>query len=246
MTSTILFILLISFVASLVRSTFGFGESLVAIPLFFLFMPVEVAVPVSILLSIVIALIIMIQDHKQVHFKSAKWMILYAILGLPIGIALLIYGSDFIIKIGIGLLLIFYTLYSLFKSNNHKLEKNNPWHLFIAGFSSGILGGAYGLNGPPLVIYGHLKNWDARKFRATLQAYFLPISTITIMGYYSKGMMTEIVYEYFLIALITTIPAVFSGRYFNQKLKSNAFYKYVYWALFGVGIVLISSTLAMS
>lgn len=41
MTPTIIFILIISFIASLVRSTLGFGESLIAVPLFLLFLPVN-------------------------------------------------------------------------------------------------------------------------------------------------------------------------------------------------------------
>ena len=35
----------IAFIATLVRSTFGFGESLVAVPLFALLLPLEAAVP---------------------------------------------------------------------------------------------------------------------------------------------------------------------------------------------------------
>lgn len=37
MSLTIISILIISFIASLVRSTLGFGESLIAVPLFLLF-----------------------------------------------------------------------------------------------------------------------------------------------------------------------------------------------------------------
>ena len=93
MTITLIFILVISFLASLVRSTLGFGESLVAVPLFLLFLPLEVAVPLSVLLSIFIALIIVIQDHKKIHFQSAKWLVIYAILGIPFGLLILIYGN---------------------------------------------------------------------------------------------------------------------------------------------------------
>lgn len=107
MTFTITFILIISFVASLVRSTLGFGESLIAVPLFLLFLPVEIAVPLSVMLSIVIALIIVIQDHSKIHFNSAKWLILYAIFGVPLGILILIYGNEVFIKVGLGVLIIF-------------------------------------------------------------------------------------------------------------------------------------------
>ena len=85
------YILVISFLATLVRSTFGFGESLIAVPLFLLFMPLELAVPLSVLMSNLVALIVIIQDHEHVHFNSAKWLIIFAIIGIPLGLMILIY-----------------------------------------------------------------------------------------------------------------------------------------------------------
>lgn len=243
MSVPILFILLISFIASLVRSTLGFGESLIAVPLFLLFLPAGVAVPLSVLLSIVIALVIVIQDHKEIHFYSAKWLVFYAILGVPLGILLLIYGSEVLIKVGLGALIVLYALYSLFIKKDKKPKDDHKIWLFVCGFLSGIFGGAYGLNGPPLVIYGNLRQWSAKHFRATLQAYFLPVSLVSVLGYYAKGFITTEVSTYFVISLLTAVPAIFLGRYLNHRLKSGSFYKYVYSGLVVVGIILILSTL---
>ena len=69
------YILAIIFIATLVRSTFGFGESLVAVPLLVLLIPIEIAVPLSVLISILIAAFIVVQDRKQIHFNSVKWLI---------------------------------------------------------------------------------------------------------------------------------------------------------------------------
>lgn len=243
MTSTIIFILVISFIASLVRSTLGFGESLIAVPLFILFLPVDVAVPLSVMLSIVIAFVVVIQDHKKIHFDSAKWLIFYAILGIPLGILILIYGSEVLIKVGLGLLIILYALYSLFIKNSRTLKEDSKLWLFVCGFLSGIFGGAYGLNGPPLVVYGNLRQWSAKHFRATLQAYFLPVSIISVLAYYAKGLITAEVNTYFIISLTTTIPAIFLGRYLNHQLKDGSFFKYVYGGLAVIGIILIISSL---
>ncbi len=240
---TIIFILIISFFASLVRSTLGFGEALIAVPFFLLFLPVDVAVPLAVMLSIVIALVVVIQDHKKIHFHSAKWLIIYAVLGLPLGILILTYANETIVKTGLGLLIILYSLYSLYFTKNKALEEDNKFWLFICGFLSGVFGGAYGLNGPPLVVYGNLRQWSAKHFRATLQAYFLPVSLLSVVGYYSKGLITTQVNIYFLYSLITTIPAIFLGRYLNHKLKDGAFFKYVYWGLMLISVVLIVSTL---
>ncbi len=79
MSLLILYILIIVFVATLVRSTFGFGESLIAVPLLSFIIPIEVAVPLSVLISIFVAAVVVVQDRKQIHFYSAKWLILFAL-----------------------------------------------------------------------------------------------------------------------------------------------------------------------
>jgi len=114
--------------------------------------------------------------------------------------------------------------------------------LFVCGFTSGILGGAYGLNGPPLVVYGNMRRWNAQHFRATLQAYFLPASFIGIIGYTMQGIIRWTVIKYFLLCLPVVIPAIFLGRYFNHKLKDASFFGYVYWGLIGIGSLLILFT----
>jgi uncharacterized membrane protein YfcA len=237
------YILLISFTATLVRSTFGFGESLVAVPLFSLFVPVDVAVPLSVMLSVLVALVVVVQDHRKIHFSSAKWLVLFALPGIPMGVILLTYGNDVWMKIGLGILIIAYSVYALFGQNEFILEKDSRFWLFVCGLSSGILGGLYGVNGPPLVVYGNMRKWDAKNFRATLQAYFLPASFIGLLGYLVKGLIGKQILIYFIVSLPVVIPAIFLGRSLNKRLANNSFFKYVYWGLMLIGTFLICSAL---
>jgi len=155
---------------------------------------------------------------------------------------ILIYTNEVLIKIILGTLLLIYSLYSLFKQSTKLLAEDSKIWLRVCGFLSGVLGGAYGLNGPPLAIYGHLRQWSAEHFRATLQAYFLPASLLGLIGYYAKGLVTTEVNHYFLWALLTTIPAIYLGRCLNRRIDNVRFFRYVYWGLVGVGILLISTT----
>ena len=239
MGTVVIYILIISFIATLVRSTLGFGESLVAVPLFSIVIPMETAVPLSVLISVLIALVVVIQDHKQIHLYSAKWLILFSALGIPIGIAVLIYGNEFWIKIGLGILIILYALYAMLVKNTFHLEKDSRVWLFICGFLSGILGGAYGVNGPPLVVYGNMRKWTAKDFRATLQGYFLPASFIGIIGYVFKGLITLELLKYFMISLPAVLPAIFLGRLLNHRLKDGSFFRYAYIGLLFIGMFLI-------
>lgn len=233
------YIFLISFLATLMRSTFGFGESLVAVPLLSLFLPIVIAVPLSVLISILVALVVVVQDHQKIHFNSAKWLIIFALLGIPVGLLVLIYGNEQWVKIGLGVLIILYSLYGLVGKNGVTLDADSKFWLFLCGLLSGILGGAYGINGPPLVVYGNMRKWSAQHFRATLQAYFLPVSLVGTIGYAIKGLITITVLKYFLIALPAAIPAIFLGRYLNLKLRDHTFFKYVYLLLMGIGAFLV-------
>jgi hypothetical protein len=233
------YIFIISFLATLMRSTFGFGEALISVPLFSLFIPIDVGVPLAVMLSILVALVVVVQDYHQIHFKSAKWLIIFALLGIPIGILILLYGNEHWVKIGLGTIIILYSVYALTGKNSLVLGHDNKYWLFICGFLSGILGGAYGINGPPLVLYGNMRKWSAQHFRATLQAYFLPASFVGVIGYAIKGLFTLTLLKYFLISLPAAIPAIYLGRYLNRKLKGDAFFKYVYLLLIGIGVLLI-------
>lgn len=238
-----IYIFIIVFIATTFRSTFGFGEALIAVPLLSFLLPIDVAVPLSVLMSITVALTVVIQDHKQIHYSSAFWLILFAAIGIPLGLLILFYGDEMYVKIGLGTVIILYALFALFYNNHFVLKKDNKFLLFICGFLSGVLGGAYGVNGPPLVVYGTLRRWDAQYFRATLQLYFLVANLLGLFGYIYKGMITAPVMQYFAISLITIFPAIFLGRYLNRKLKGDSFYKYIYAALALMGIILIISTL---
>ncbi len=243
---TVFLILFISFIASLVRSSLGFGESLLAVPLFLFFLPVEIAVPLSVMLSIVIALVIVIQDYEKIYFRSAKWLILYAIPGIPLGLVLLLYGNDSLVKIILGILIVGYSIFSLSGRIAFTISTKDKAYLLICGLLSGVLGGAYGLNGPPLVVYGNFKQWSPRHFRATLQAYFLPTSFVGFCAYYYNGLVKATVLEYFLVALISAVPAIFIGRFLNRHLKYQVFFRYVYGGLILIGIMLIVFSLLPS
>ncbi len=236
------YILAIIFIATLVRSTFGFGESLIAVPLLILLIPIEIAVPLSVLISIFIAAFVVVQDRRQIHVRSAKWLIVFAALGIPIGLQWLIYGNENGTKLILGLLIICYSIYSLTSKNSFKLPTDHKGWLLICGFISGVLGGAYGLNGPPIVIYGNLRSWTAKHFRATLQAYFLPASILGMFGYWYEGLWISTVTYYFLLSLPVVIPAILLGRYFNHRLKEGRFLRYVYFGLIGVGTLLLSQS----
>ncbi len=236
---TTLYVLAVVFVATLIRSAIGFGEALFAVPLLALRLPLEVAAPLAVLISITIALIVVAQDWRKVHARSVGWLIFATIFGIPVGLALLTSSHQSLVKAALALLIIAFSLYSLIGSRPPELTTDSlPW-LLGCGFTAGILGGAYGMNGPPLAIYGAMRRWSAQQFRATLQGYFLPASILGMIGYWLKGLWTPAVTHYFLWSLLPVIPAILLGKFINHRLHGHSFLKYVYFALAAIGAVLL-------
>jgi len=232
-------ILLIVFIATLIRSTFGFGEALVAVPLLAFCIPLDVAAPLAVLVSITIAGIVVVQDWKKIHLLSTGWLVLSTLFGIPLGLLLLTNSHQRMVKAALGVIIIAFSIYSLIGRTPLELKRDGRGWLLVCGFCAGVLGGAYGMNGPPLVVYGTLRRWSAQHFRATLQGYFLPASIIGMGGYWLAGLWTSAVTHYYLLSLPVTLLGVWLGRVINHRLRGDSFLKYIYLGLAGIGALLL-------
>src|SRR5713226_1842557 len=92
-----LLVLAVIFLATLIRSAFGFGEALVAVPLLALLIPVEVATPLAVLFSITVAGIIVVQDWHKVHVRSAWRLVFSTLFGIPLGLLLLTAVAEYVV-----------------------------------------------------------------------------------------------------------------------------------------------------
>jgi hypothetical protein len=230
------------FVATLVRSAFGFGEALIAVPLLALFIPLKVAAPVAVLVSITIAAVVVAQDWRKIHVRSTGWLVGATLFGIPLGLALLTSSHQQAVKVGLAISILAFAGYSLLGRKPPELKSDNKAWLLGCGFVAGVFGGAYGMNGPALVIYGAMRRWSAQHFRATLQAYFLPASVIGMGGYWLAGLWVPAVTHYYLLSLPVLLPAVWLGRVVNHHLHGDVFLKYVYAGLAVIGLVLLAES----
>ncbi len=236
---TTLLVSLIVFIATLIRSAFGFGEALVAVPLLAFCIPLDVAAPLAVLVSITIAGIVVVQDWKKIHLLSAGWLLLATLFGIPLGLLLLTSSHHRIVKAALGVIIIAFSIYSLIGRTPLELKRDHRGWLLACGFCAGVLGGAYGMNGPPLAVYGAMRKWSAQHFRATLQGYFFPASIIGMIGYWLAGLWTAAVTHYYLVSLPITLLGVFLGRVINHRMHGDGFLKYVYLGLVGTGMLLL-------
>ena len=236
MSAATVHILAVLFLATFIRSALGFGEALIAVPLLALTLPVQVAAPLAVLVSITVALVVVLQDWRNVHVRSAGWLVLSTLFGIPLGLLLLKTVPETIVKSILGVFIIVFAIYSL---TGRKPELHNDRLAPLFGFTAGILGGAYGMNGPPLVIYGVLRRWQPAQFRATLQGYFLIASIVGMAGYAVTGLWTRTVSNYFLLSLPLALMAIFLGRIVHRRLSGSRFLVCVNIGLALIGVLLL-------
>jgi uncharacterized membrane protein YfcA len=230
-------VLAVIWFATMIRSAFGFGEALVAVPLLALIIPVEVAAPLAVLVSITVAGVILIRDWREVHAGSAGRLILSTVFGIPFGLLLLTSFAESVIKMVLGVVIITFSVYRRVGSSQFELKDDRLAWFF--GFVAGVLGGAYGMNGPPLVAYGALRRWSPERFRATLQGYFLPASLVGLVGYWVAGLWVSTVTRYYLMSLPVVLAAIVLGRVVNRRMDGRRFLVTIHIGLVVIGGMLL-------
>jgi len=230
----------IIFISTFTRSTVGFGDAMIAMPLLAMTVGINVATPLVGLIAVTISITILIKQWRNVHFKSLSMLIVSTLLGIPVGILLFKGVYEDVMKLILAIVIITFSLYKIFKPKLFMLANDNFACVF--GFLAGILGGAYNTNGPPVVIYGSLRKWDPEKFRATLQGYFLPTGAMIALGHGIGGLWTPRVFANYLVCLPVVLIAIILGGMVNAKIPKGKFDNVVHVCLIVLGITLLINT----
>ena len=208
-------------------------------PLLALRIPVAVAAPFVVAVSVVVAAANLLADWRHVELRAARGLVLSSFIGLPVGIYMLRAVDDRIVKLILGATIISVSLYSLLRGSAGSIRAENRASLIGAGIVSGVLGGAYGMNGPPLAIYGALRGWSPRQFRATLQGYFLVASVAGLIGYNVAGVWNASASHYLLMSLPCVLAGILVARLINRRAEDPRFFRVVYGSLIAIGLILV-------
>jgi hypothetical protein len=229
--------------ATVVRTALGFGEALVAVPLLALYLPIVVATPLAVCVSIIVALLVIARDWRHVELRSVAWLLLASFIGIPVGIHLIAHVDDHLVKLLLGALIAAFGVYAIRGASSVRMASDSLAWLCGAGLIAGIMGGAYGMNGPPLAIYGTMRGWPPQRFRATLQAYFLVASLAGLLGYFGVGLVTPVLGSYLLWSLPAVAAGVVLGRMIAARISHDRFVHAVYVGLVTIGLLLIAEAM---
>ncbi len=235
--TTYILIGLTVFFAGLIQGLTGFGAALVSIPLLTLMISVKTAVPLVALNGIVLLVIMFISLREHVDFRLVAPLVAGSLPGLPVGIYILKYHDEAVIKLILAVVLISYSLYSLLgKEIRANLGAKSG---YISGFISGVLGGAITASGPPVIIYAAIKGWDGAKFKATLTAFFLVLGIFIVTAHAIGGVTTAEALRYFIFCAPCIALGTIIGSRLYHKLNQTLFKKIVYILILIMGLMMI-------
>ncbi len=235
--SSILLIGMIVFAATFVRSSLGFGDALIAMPLLVFTIGIPIATPLVAFISATLAFSMMIGRQHYVEWKAVPRLLGASAAGIPVGLLLLRGLAPEVVQAILGSVLVIFALYKL--TNRQLPQAQRPELAYIFGFMSGMLGGAYNTGGPPVIIYAALRRWSPEQFRATLQYYFFPTSLFIIAGHGLGGLWTPTVFQLYALMLPIIGTAFFLGRRLGALLPRRQFELSVHLFLLAMGVMLI-------
>ena len=235
------FVLATLFISIFVRSLFGFGDALIAMPLLAVTIGIQSATPLVALLANTFALAILLQSWRSMQISSAWRLIVSSLVGIPLGIWFLKGSHEDLMRLILAVLIMGFATYNLLKPQLLSLKNEKLAYLF--GLVAGVLGGAYNTNGPIVVMYGTLREWEPDKFRATLQGYFFPTGLLTVIGHGVSGLWTGPVLRLYLLALPLTFVGFLLGSRLNRAVPQQKFERYVHIFLLVLGAYLLWQSL---
>lgn len=235
----ILFLVFAVFISSLVNSIFGFGFALVVLPLLSMYFKFSLLGPLIPLLFWTGSFFIILRNWKKIDFGSILPLAIAATVIVPIGVYLNRYGNENLIKGALGLFIVAFSIYNLAAPKMPSL-KDGKWAPFFGGLS-GFFGGLCNISGPPVVIYGTLRQWSPPIFRVSLQCYFVYLNLMIVANHVYHGSYSDpLVFQYYLYSCPAMLAAVPLGKKINSSIKDpEQFNKYVYILMIVAGAMLI-------
>jgi uncharacterized protein len=225
------------FLASLVMGLAGFGIALVALAFLPFVMTPATAVVLITLYASVFGVAIVFPLRRDVVPGGVALLIVGTILGAPLGVFILASVAPDVLRRLIGIVLIGVAVLDWCRVYPARLQ-GRGWAL-SAGVLAGVLGGAVGTPGPPVILYAMTQGWSQRTIKANLQAFFVVNQAVTLIGFWVAGLLTTDIAR---LAGIHAVPAalgVAAGVTLFNRVDAVRFRRIVFAILFVSGVVLL-------
>ena len=199
------------FLAAIVRGYSGFGFSLLAITSLSLLLPPAQIVPSIFMLELAASLHLLPGIWRDIHWRSIGPLIAGCLIATPFGAWLLARVPAPPMQIALA---IFVLASALVLWRGYAMQRMpNRAESVAAGAASGFFNGAFGIGGPPVIIFYFASPAGAAVSRASLTMYFLATDVIGLGFLAREGLVTG---DSFIRAL-TFLPPLTAGVWLGAR-----------------------------
>jgi uncharacterized membrane protein YfcA len=231
------------FLAAIVRGFSGFGFSLLSITAISLILPVAQIVPSIFLLEIAASINLIPGIWREIHWRSLTWLMVGYVIGLPVGGYALIHAPEAPAQIVLGILVIGTAVLML--RGFHLARTPGAPASTGTGVASGVLNGAFGIGGPPVVLFYFSTPGAAAIGRASIIFFFLFTDLLGVGYFATQGIVTTQSFVQAALWLPALLVGVWLGAHGFRRMDQDAFRRWVLviliaLALLGIGKAALS------
>ena len=186
------------------------------------------------------SLIVSFRMRKYLNWHHLLPILIMFIIISAIAIFCLKRMDDVLLRRILGVVLILTSIWFTFFSERIRLKTNLNTQIG-AGTLSGLMGGFFGMQGPPAVLYFISSEHDKDRYMALAQTYFFfgNLSMLIVRAY--NGFLTSAVGYGYLYGIGGVAIGMTIGGYVFRHL-SNKVFKYVVYAYIGISGLIILLT----
>lgn len=240
--SIVLSIFLLSIGASFIQRTTGFGFGIFIMTMLPMLMPsYGEATTLSGILAITTSSVIVWRMRQYVTWQRLWTILLTFIVVSTFAIFALTQLEDHVLRRILGAALILISIYFAVFSKRIKLPTTKRAQVG-AGTLSGIMGGFFGMQGPPAVLYFIQSEPTKEHYMAMAQTYFL-IGNLMMTGVRAyNGFFTQAVAVSYLYGLGGVAIGTMLGAFVFRHIP-NRIFRYIVYAYIGISgcIILITN-----
>src|SRR5262249_3295250 len=215
----------------------GFGIALGAMAFLPYLMSTADAIVLLTIYAELFSLVLLIQLRRDVVPRAMVDLLLGTVAGTPLGVWGLAALPASVLNRLVGLMLVIAFVLEIRGLYPEKLE-GRRWGLG-AGALAGVIGGAVGLPGPPVVLYAATQGWSARTVKANLQAFFVVNQGVILVGYWWAGLLTRGVSQLTLVFALPAIAGAVAGAFMFERVDQRRFRQLVFALILLSGLVLL-------
>lgn len=215
----------------------GFGIALVAMAFLPWLMSPVTAIVVLTVYAFVFSIVVVVQLRRDLTPRALVDLFIGTVAGTPIGVWVLASLPVTALNRLIGLVLV--VVVAL------ELRGVMPRHLggrgwgFATGFLSGVIGGAVGTPGPPVIVYATTQGWSPRTMKANTMGFFVVNQGVILLGYWWAGLLTPEVADVAASFALPALAGVVTGVALFGRLDPARFRRIVFALLLASGLILL-------